>query len=175
MSKLISSPGQSDPARLIVQIQENRRLNMEYSYRRLAIAISINTVIMYFLTYVMINSIDDFRVSINNIYMALIMAAPMVIVMLLVMNPMFQKKNLNAVLFITFGTLMIVLFFLIRTQTLIGNEQMLRSMIPHHSEAILVCEQSALTDPEIIELCEEIIQTQEEEIAQMNAILERIR
>jgi hypothetical protein len=146
---------------------------MEHSYRRLAIAISINTVIMYFLTYIMINSIDDFRISINNIYMALIMAVPMVIVMLLVMNPMFKKKNLNGVLFITFGALFIVLFFLIRTQTLISDEQMLRSMIPHHSEAILVCEQSSLTDPDIIALCEEIIQTQEEEIAIMNAFLER--
>jgi hypothetical protein len=145
------------------------------SYKRLALAISINTVIMFLLTYVMINNIDDFRVNINNIYMALIMAAPMVIVMLLVMNPMFKKKNLNNLIFITFGTLIIILFFLIRTQSLIGNEQLLRAMTPHHSEAILVCENASITDPDIIELCNEIIQTQREEIAQMNAILERYR
>jgi hypothetical protein len=148
---------------------------MENSYRKLALAISINTVIMFLLTYIMINSLDDFRLSLNNLYMALIMAAPMVIVMLLVMRSMFMDKNLNAILFIASGTLIILLFFLIRTQTLIGNEQLLRSMTPHHSEAILVCEQAALSDPEIIELCDEIIRTQEEEIAQMNAILERYR
>jgi uncharacterized protein (DUF305 family) len=32
-------------------------------------------------------------------------------------------------------------------------------MIPHHSGAILMCEQSNLTDPEIISLCDEIVQT----------------
>jgi uncharacterized protein (DUF305 family) len=148
---------------------------MENSYKKLALAISINTVIMFLLTYVMIDSTNDFRVSMNNIYMALIMAAPMVIIMLVVMRSMFMNKYLNAILYITFGTLFTLLFFMIRSQTLIGNEQLLRSMTPHHSEAILVCQQSSITDPEIIELCEEIVQTQKEEIAQMNAILERYR
>jgi len=46
-------------------------------------------------------------------------------------------------------------------------------MIPHHSRAILVCQESDLSDPEIIELCEAIIQTQREEIRQMEGILER--
>jgi uncharacterized protein (DUF305 family) len=46
-------------------------------------------------------------------------------------------------------------------------------LIPHHSSAILMCEQSAITDPEIIELCEEIVQSQEEEIAEMENILTR--
>jgi uncharacterized protein (DUF305 family) len=48
-------------------------------------------------------------------------------------------------------------------------------MIPHHSGAILMCERSTITDQEIIELCGEIVQTQEEEIAQMEAILQRMR
>ena len=41
------------------------------------------------------------------------------------------------------------------------------------SYAVLVCQESSLTDPEIVELCEQIVQTQREEIAQMEAILER--
>ena len=45
-------------------------------------------------------------------------------------------------------------------------------MIPHHSRAILVCQESDLSDPEIM-LCEAIIQTQREEIRQMEGILER--
>jgi len=148
---------------------------MQSSYRKLAISISINTMIMFFLTYVMIASANHFVVNLNRIYMALIMAAPMVIVMLLVMRSMFMNKQLNTILFVTFGLLTVLLFFLIRTQTPVGNEQFLRSMIPHHSGAILMCEQSTITDPEIIELCEEIVQTQKEEIAQMEAILERLR
>lgn len=46
-------------------------------------------------------------------------------------------------------------------------------MIPHHSGAILMCQQSTLADPEIIELCREIVQAQETEIARMKAILAR--
>jgi hypothetical protein len=150
-------------------------MKMADSYKKLAVAVSINTVIMFFLTFVLIANGSHFRVNINRIYMALIMAAPMVIVMLLVMRSMFMNKRLNAALLVTFSVLTLVLFFLMRTQTPVGNEQFLRSMIPHHSSAILMCEQSNITDPEIATLCDEIVQTQKEEIAQMDAILERYR
>jgi hypothetical protein len=30
-------------------------------------------------------------------------------------------------------------------------------MIPHHSGAILMCEQAALTDPDIVALCRQIV------------------
>lgn len=147
---------------------------MESSYRKLAIAVSINTVIMFLLTYVLISSWDHFLVNINRVYMALIMAAPMVIVMLIVMRSMFKDKRLNTILFTVFGAAIIILFILMRTQTPVGNQAFLRSMIPHHSSAIVMCEQSTITDPEISDLCEQIVQTQEEEIAQLKAILERL-
>lgn len=148
---------------------------MESGYKKLATAITINAIIMFFLTYVLMSSIGHFHVNINRIYMALIMAAPMAIVMLVVMRSMFMNKRLNNLLFITFGALTILLFFLMRAQVPVGNVQFLRSMIPHHSSAILMCEQAAITDPEIAELCDQIIQSQEEEIAQMEAMLERYR
>lgn len=50
----------------------------------------------------------------------------------------------------------------------------LKSMIPHHSSAIVMCEESSLTDPEISTLCDEIVKTQREEIAQLKGILERL-
>lgn len=43
----------------------------------------------------------------------------------------------------------------------------------HHSRAISVCQEASLTDPEIIELCEQIVQTQQEEINQMKKIITR--
>ncbi len=49
----------------------------------------------------------------------------------------------------------------------------MRSMIPHHSSAILMCQQASLTDAEILALCTDIVKAQEREIAQMKAILER--
>lgn len=145
------------------------------SYKKLAIATTINAVIMFLLTYVMIDSLDHFLVNINRVYMALIMAAPMVLVMLTVMRSMFKDPRTNTILYITFAGLFLLLFFLIRTQTPVGDEAFLRSMIPHHSGAILMCEQANISDPEIISLCEQIIESQVEEINQMEAILGRMR
>jgi len=54
-----------------------------------------------------------------------------------------------------------------------GDKGFLDSMIPHHSRALLVCEESRLVDPEIISLCQQIIESQTKEINQMKQILER--
>ena len=64
-------------------------------------------------------------------------------------------------------------FGLIRTQTTIDDTAFLRSMIPHHSGAILMCEQASLSDAEILKLCGEIIRSQTAEIDQMKSILAR--
>jgi uncharacterized protein (DUF305 family) len=144
-------------------------------YKKLALAISINAVIMFLLTYVIIDNLDHLYLNINKVYMALMMVAPMVIVMLVVMRSMYENKKLNNILIAIFSGLFILCFLLARTQTPVGNGQFLRSMIPHHSSAILMCQQAAITDPEIITLCEQIVEAQVEEIAQMKTILERSR
>ena len=59
----------------------------------------------------------------------------------------------------------------IRQQSLVGDEQFLRSMIPHHSGAILMCEENRLKDPELTRLCLDIITSQKQEIAQMKQLL----
>ena len=64
-------------------------------------------------------------------------------------------------------------FALIRTQTTIGDTAFLRSMIPHHSGAILMCQEAKLSDPEVIRLCEAIKRSQRQEIDEMKAILAR--
>ena len=143
------------------------------SYAKLGIALGVSLVLMFVLTMSMIRTIDHFYLNLSNFYMALVMVAPMGIVMLLVMWRMFENTRLNLVLLASFAALFAVAFALGRTETFVGDEQFLKSMIPHHSRAILVCQESSLTDPEIVELCEQIVQTQREEIAQMEAILER--
>lgn len=146
---------------------------MHSGYKTLGIMITINAVIMFLLNYSMIDQLQHFRFNINAVYMALMMVAPMVILMLLFMRSMFQNKRLNTFLFLAFGVLFILTFSLTRTQGLVGDGQFLRSMIPHHSGAILMCQEAAINDPEISALCEQIISSQQEEIAQMEAILER--
>jgi len=146
---------------------------MDTSYGKLGIVIAINTVVMFLLTYALIDQLDHFYFNINRVYMALMMVAPMIILMLFVMGSMYKNATLNYVLYGGFAALFIASFALARTQTPVGNEQFLRSMIPHHSSAIVMCQESAISDPEIVELCGTIVKTQEEEIAQMKTILQR--
>lgn len=146
---------------------------MASHYRKLALTLSINAVLMFFITYAMIDTVDHFYVNINRVYMSLMMVAPMAMLMLFVMRSMYTNTTLNSILHAVFAALFLASFALARTQTPVGNEQFLRSMIPHHSSAILMCEQSAITDQEISTLCEEIVKAQKEEIAQMKNILER--
>ena len=147
---------------------------MASHYKKFALTLSINAVLMFFITYAIIDTVDHFYPNINRAYMSLMMVAPMAIVMLFVMRGMYQNAKINTMLYALFAGVFIVSFALARTQTPVGNEQFLRSMIPHHSSAILMCQQSAISDREIIELCGEIVKTQKEEIAQMKAILGRL-
>lgn len=144
------------------------------SYLKLAVSLSLSFVVMYFLTFAMINVLDDLFLNISNLYMALMMVFPMGIIMVIVMWKMFPNKTANISLLVGFAALFLVAFFMGRSEAFVGNDQFLRSMIPHHSRAILVCEQSDISDPEIQDLCEQIISSQQEEIDQMNEILDRL-
>ncbi len=126
---------------------------------------------MYVLMYAMVDALPNVFNSLNQAYMAGLMTAPMVVIEILVMGRMYPKKGLNAALM--FAALMIgaLCFGLIRVQAGIGDRQFLRSMIPHHAGAILMCDEANLTDPEIIQLCEGIKSGQQSEIDFMKAKL----
>lgn len=105
--------------------------------------------------------------------MTLMMAAPMTIVMLVSMRSMFPSRPLNFVVGAVAALVFITSFAAMRTQAAVGDAEFLRSMIPHHSGAILMCEEASLRDPEIVALCDQIVKSQQEEIAQMEALLAR--
>lgn len=146
---------------------------MKNGYVSLAIQTLASGIIMYLVMFVMIDGLGSFYNNLNMFYMTLMMVAPMVVLMVLAMRHMLPSKNANAALLIGSIVIFFGCFALIRTQTTIGDRAFLRSMIPHHSGAILMCSEAALSDPEIKTLCEQIVQSQREEIAQMKAILAR--
>jgi uncharacterized protein (DUF305 family) len=53
----------------------------------------------------------------------------------------------------------------------VGDRQFMRAMIPHHSAAIQMARESSITDPRVQKLIEGIISSQEQEIAEMQALL----
>ena len=141
-------------------------------YLRLLGMIVLSFISMYVLMYSMAHSFADVYNSLNQVYMAGLMTAPMVVIELWLMSSMYKQKRLNAVV-ITASVIGGILFFtFIRQQALISDRQFLRSMIPHHSGAILMCEDASLQDQRIKDLCKEIIASQRREIDQMRALLE---
>jgi uncharacterized protein (DUF305 family) len=146
---------------------------MKNAYASLALQTVVSGIVMYLVMFVMIDGPGSFYNNLNMFYMTLMMIAPMVVLMILAMRHMFPSKTVNAALLIGAVVAFVGSFALIRTQATIGDVQFLRSMIPHHSGAILMCREAKLGDPEIIALCERIEQSQAEEIDQMKAILAR--
>lgn len=153
---------------------ENHQMHtQDRPYMKLALEMAIDFVIMYLVMYTMIATLDHFYLNLNNVYMTLMMVTPMTLLMLLFMRSMYPSRRVNLIIAAAAVLIFIASFAAMRTQAAIGNEEFLRSMIPHHSGAILMCEEAAITDPEIKTLCREIVAAQETEIAQMEAILER--
>lgn len=143
-------------------------------YATLAVAITVHFFIMWSLTYVGVAALDHVFLNLNRFYMAVVMVAPMVVVMLAFMSHMFGNKRLNIALYAISVLLFIGAFTAIRAQAFVGDVQLSRSMIPHHSVAIKTCENASLNDPETVQLCDQIVEAQREEIAQMKDILERL-
>lgn len=144
-----------------------------HHYLMLGINLLLSLIIMYIAMFAMIWSWGEFVQNINFLYMALVMWAPMAVVMLLTMRPMYPNRKLNGLLYLGFAAVFVLSMIGIRQQSFVGDRQFLRSMIPHHSGAVLMCEKAKITDPEVQTLCQGIISSQTSEIDQMKAILER--
>jgi uncharacterized protein (DUF305 family) len=146
----------------------------ESHYRHLGIMAALSFLAMYILMYAMVARFGDVYNNINQVYMAGLMAAPMVVIELVVMRAMYHDKRLNVMIIGGSIVVGVLLFTAIRQQTIVTDGQFLRSMIPHHSGAILMCGEARLDDAEIRRLCESIMTSQQQEIDQMNAILRRL-
>lgn len=135
----------------------------------------ISFIVMYTVMFLNVEQTDHVYLSTNRFYMALLMVAPMAVVMLALMGKMYPNQKLNIGI-ITGSTLtFIIVLVLLRQQAFIGDKAYLKAMIPHHSSAILNSKQANIKDPEVKKLAEQIIQSQEEEIAEMKGILERMK
>lgn len=149
---------------------------MRKHYSMLAVMMAINLIIMYLVMFAMIYRWGEFIQNINFFYMALMMWAPMGALMLLFMGMMYKNKTLNIIIYASSVLIFVLAFIDIRDQTLVGDKQFLRSMIPHHSGALLMCRQAPISDPQIKQLCfgpNGIVESQEREIDEMTKMLER--
>ena len=143
-------------------------------YGRLMAMVALSFVAMYILMYAMVNRFENVFNNVNQAYMAGLMAAPMLLIELALMRRMYPDKRRNTWFAIGAVLFMALCWFGIRQQLAVTDQQFLRSMIPHHAGAILMCEQADPQDPKIQALCQEIVASQRSEIAQMKVLLAHV-
>lgn len=154
--------------------EEHRQTASRHHYGRLLLMTVLSFAAMYVLMYAMVNALDAVYNSANQAYMAGLMAAAMVVIELAVTRGMYHNRRLNTAILVLSVIALAGCWALIRTQGAIGDRGFLRSMIPHHSGAILMCREASITDPQIADLCKRIVASQQEEIDEMKGVLNRL-
>lgn len=144
-------------------------------YKKLMLTLIISFFIMYLVMFLNITEFSHYYTSITRMYMAILMVAPMAVVMILMMGKMYPNKKMNAGIITASIAVFILTLAALRTQTPINDVQYMKAMIPHHSSAILTSKKANIQDPDVKRLSEEIIKAQEEEIAEMKAKINELQ
>lgn len=145
------------------------------NYSKLFIIMIISFVIMYAVMFLNTDRFDHVYLSMTRTYMTLLMVLPMPVIMLLIMGQLFPSKKWNTRIIIGSMILFVLVLLFLKTQTLVGDRQYMKAMIPHHSSAIMTSKNAKITDPEVRDLSLEIIKSQEEEITRMKMLLEKLQ
>jgi uncharacterized protein (DUF305 family) len=106
--------------------------------------------------------------------MAIVMGAAMAIIMLGFMQKMYTNRRINFAILAGSVIVFFLALWLVRSQSTVQDVSWMKAMIPHHSIAILTSERAHITDPRVRELADEIIETQRKEIAEMEALIEKL-
>ena len=155
--------------------EENNPNHSLAMYKRFAVMAVAMFIAMYFIMYAMIDGLNNLIPNINNLYMTLLMVSAMLIIELLIMKGMYQNKKINWAVITVSLAIGIFSWFGIREQINVGDKQFVKGMIPHHAAAVLMSEKAKLTDPELIELQKNILETQAKEIELMKRKLKEFQ
>lgn len=140
-------------------------------YLMLWVSVGVSYLVMFLLMYAMADRWSNVYFNLSNVYMTGLMAGSMLPIMLLTMPGMFKNKRMNAGLWAASAVILGGCWLLLRAEAGVGDRQFLRAMIPHHAAAIQMATESSITDPRVKKLTQDIISSQEREIAEMKAIL----
>jgi len=150
------------------------RRDIMTEYRKFSDMIVKSTIIMFGLMYLNTYKKDHVYFSENRVYMALIMGSAMAIIMLSNMQNMYTNRRVNSRIFLFSSLVFVLALWLIRSQELIDDVSWMKSMIPHHSIAILTSERANLKDPRTQDLANRIIESQRQEIEEMKLLIRDI-
>ncbi len=144
---------------------------MEMSYWRFAAMIATSTVVMYGLMYLNTYAFEHVFWSETRAWMALVMGATMAIIMLGFMLAMYKMNMLNFAIFGASVVAFALALWLVRSQATVDDVEYMKAMIPHHSIAIMTSKRAQISDARVRKLADEIIKSQEREIAEMKYLV----
>jgi hypothetical protein len=150
---------------------EKQEKSMGMGWGRFAAMIATSTVIMVFLMYQLIYSLDHALFSVNRLIASLVMGCVMTVVMLSFMWSMYQGRATKITVLVVAALLGVLLLFVNRGQVLISDVTFMRAMIPHHSIAINNARKASISDPRVRELADDIIRAQVLEIEAMKQLI----
>lgn len=144
---------------------------MKNGYATFSAMITTSTVAMFAITY--LNSWEWSHIfwSETRLYMVLYMGAVMAFIMLIYMRTMYTDRRMNLAILGGSAVVFGLSLWLLRSQATIEDEAWMKAMIPHHSIAILTSTRAKISHPRVRRLADNIIKTQEREIAEMKALI----
>ena len=145
-----------------------------HAYARLGLMIAASTAVMFGLMYLNTYRPDHAVLSETRAYMAFIMGSAMAMVMLAFMRDMYRNAVANAAVLALSAAVFAAGLWLVRSQATVEDVSYMRSMIPHHSVAILASRRARISDPRVRKLADQIIESQQREIAEMQALIEEL-
>ena len=133
--------------------------------------IATSTLVMYALMYLNVYRWDHVFLSETRAYMALLMGTAMAVIMLSFMLSMHPDRRVNIGIYAGSALLFVLALWLVRSQRTVEDVSWMRSMIPHHSIAILTSERADISNPRVRALADQIIESQRREIEEMKALI----
>lgn len=155
-------------------LQNSQHQMMKMRWGRFAAMIATSTVIMFFLMYQLVYRIDHAMFSVNRLVASLVMGCVMTVVMLGFMWSMYEGTGRKVAVLVPAALLGMILLYVNRSQSLIGDVTFMKAMIPHHSIAINNARKAGIRDPRVRELADEIIESQLREILEMKLLIDDI-
>ena len=153
-------------------MNNNNQMN---PYLKFTLMILTSTVVMFVVMYFNTYQWDHAYFSETRAYMALYMGAMMAIIMLAFMGNMYKKTKVNLMIYGLSVVLFVFGLWGVRSQQTVDQVDWMQAMIPHHSIAILTSSRADIEDPRVRKLADDIIEAQEREIGEMQALIEELK
>jgi len=143
----------------------------DLKYQSIMFVIMIFVGISFNAMNMLVFRFDDLYLSLTLFYGGLIMASNMIWAHEII--HFIYHGKMNKIIFAIGIILTIITTFIIRSQIFVNDNQWLRRMISHHSTALTTSHKikNKTQNPELKQLAEDIINTQEKEILQMKQLL----